>query len=123
MWLRILFLGVPYRCHYYWFIINIVDKFNSSTIADKYAFDTLYVTTQTLAEQDANKNRFKIRGQYSSASSSDISLNSMNIPEGSAGLKIERVAYLANGMASEFTLSLYRGDAYDFVAELRLADQ
>ena len=42
----------------------------------------------------------------------------LNIPEGSAGLKIERVAYLANGMASEFTLSLYRGDAYEFVADL-----
>jgi len=36
-----------------------------------------------LAEQDAIKNRFKIIGQYSSASSSDISLNSMNIPQGS----------------------------------------
>ena len=58
-------------------------RFNNSTIADKYAYDSLYVTTQTLAEQDANKNRFKIRGKYSSSSSSDISLNSMNVPQGS----------------------------------------
>ena len=43
----------------------------------------MYVTTQTLAEQDASKNRFVIKGQYSSASSSDISLNALNIPEGS----------------------------------------
>ena len=42
----------------------------------------------------------------------------LKIPEGSAGLKIERVAYLANGTASEFTRSLYRGDAYEFVADL-----
>ena len=42
----------------------------------------------------------------------------LKIPEGSAGLKIERVAYLANGIASEFTRSLYRGDAYEFIADL-----
>ena len=42
----------------------------------------------------------------------------LNVPTGSAGLKIERVAYLANGTASEFTRSLYRGDAYQFVADL-----
>ena len=28
----------------------------------------------------------------------------LNMPKGSASLKIKRVAYLANGMASEFTL-------------------
>ena len=62
---------------------HLRSQFNNSTTADKYAYDSLYVTTQVLAEQDANKNRFKIKGQYSSSSSSDISLNSMNVPEGS----------------------------------------
>jgi GntR family transcriptional regulator len=33
-------------------------------------------------------------------------------------LLIERRAFLADGRAVEFTRSLYRGDAYDFVAEL-----
>jgi GntR family transcriptional regulator len=42
----------------------------------------------------------------------------LNVPQGSAGLKIERVSYLANETASEFTRSLYRGDAYEFVADL-----
>ena len=42
----------------------------------------------------------------------------LNFPQGSAGLKIERVSYLANETASEFTRSLYRGDAYEFVADL-----
>lgn len=45
----------------------------------------------------------------------------LGVPPGSAGLRIERVSYLAEGRALEFTRSLYRGDAYDFVAELRLA--
>lgn len=39
-----------------------------------------------------------------------------------AGLRIERIAYLAGGRAIELTRSIYRGDAYDFVAELRLPE-
>ena len=42
------------------------------------------------------------------------------VPVGSAGLQIERISYLASGKVVEFTRSIYRGDAYDFVAELRL---
>ena len=41
---------------------------------------------------------------------------------GVAGLSIERVSYLASGRVVEFTRSLYRGDAYDFVAELTLSE-
>ncbi|MBM7066617.1 GntR family transcriptional regulator [Actibacterium sp. 188UL27-1] len=44
----------------------------------------------------------------------------LNVPAGTAGLRIERTTYLAQGRAVEFTQSIYRGDAYDFVAELRL---
>lgn len=44
------------------------------------------------------------------------------VPTGSAGLYIERISYLATGKVVEFTRSVYRGDAYDFVAELRIGD-
>lgn len=44
------------------------------------------------------------------------------VPVGSAGLAIERVSYLASGRVVEFTRSLYRGDAYDFVAEMTLVE-
>lgn len=44
------------------------------------------------------------------------------VPVGSAGLTIERVSYLASGRVVEVTHSLYRGDAYDFVAEMTLVD-
>lgn len=40
-----------------------------------------------------------------------------------AGLRIERISHLKDGRAIELTRSIYRGDAYDFVAELRLPDQ
>ena len=39
---------------------------------------------------------------------------------GAASLRIERTSYLPSGRIVEFTRSIYRGDAYDFVAELRL---
>lgn len=42
------------------------------------------------------------------------------VESGSASLRIERVSYLPSGRVVEFTRSVYRGDAYDFVAELRL---
>ncbi|MGB3554100.1 MAG: GntR family transcriptional regulator [Jannaschia sp.] len=45
------------------------------------------------------------------------------VPIGDAGLRIERTSYLANGRVAEFTQSLYRGDAYNFVAELRLSKE
>ena len=41
------------------------------------------------------------------------------LPAGSPALAIERRAFLEDGRAVEFTQSLYRGDAYDFVAELQ----
>ena len=44
----------------------------------------------------------------------------LDVPAGAASLNIERISYLASGRAIEFTRSIYRGDAYDFVAELRL---
>ena len=45
----------------------------------------------------------------------------LDVAPGSASLNIERVSYLASGKVIEFTRSVYRGDAYDFVAELRLS--
>lgn len=46
----------------------------------------------------------------------------LGLAPGAAGLSITRLSYLADGRVAEFTRSLYRGDAYDFVAELQLAE-
>ena len=45
----------------------------------------------------------------------------LGVPAASAGLNIARTSYLASGKIVEFTRSIYRADAYDFVAELRLS--
>ncbi|HHL22869.1 MAG TPA: GntR family transcriptional regulator [Aliiroseovarius sp.] len=47
----------------------------------------------------------------------------LGVTPGAAGLRIERTSYLPGGRVVEFTRSVYRGDAHDFVAELRLAEE
>jgi len=47
----------------------------------------------------------------------------LQVEEGAAALQIMRVSYLASGQTVELTHSIYRGDAYDFVAELQLSDE
>ena len=42
----------------------------------------------------------------------------IGVAENAAGLLIERRGFLKDGRPVEFTQSYYRGDAYDFVAEL-----
>ncbi|MGB8490840.1 MAG: cell surface protein SprA, partial [Bacteroidales bacterium] len=51
-------------------------------IASKYVFQELYDSTQTIARQMAEKNKFKMTGQYTSQSGSEIRLNATNIPQG-----------------------------------------
>ncbi|MBS2210253.1 cell surface protein SprA [Carboxylicivirga mesophila] len=52
-------------------------------LVKKYVFQSLYDSTQILAEQDASRNKYKLKGRYKSSSGSEISLNAMNIPQGS----------------------------------------
>jgi len=56
---------------------------NNPELANKYAFDSLYTTTKTDAEQFPEKNKFILEGFYKSSSGADISLNAMNVPQGS----------------------------------------
>lgn len=44
----------------------------------------------------------------------------LGVEIGSAGMRIERTSFLPSERVVEFTRSVYRGDIYDFVAELRL---
>lgn len=51
--------------------------------ANNYVFEQLYDSTKTSAQQFPQFNRFKLKGQYQSSSSSEISLNAPNVPQGS----------------------------------------
>jgi len=52
-------------------------------VIDRVAYTELYDSTQTAAQQIPSKNRFSFRGEYQSSVSSDIPLNTLNVPEGS----------------------------------------
>lgn len=58
--------------------------------------------------------------RISAANLGEADARLLGVPAAAAGLRIERISYLASGRVIEFTRSVYRGDAYDFVAELRL---
>ena len=58
-------------------------KINDKAYADKYCFDSLYSMTKTGAQQYPDKNKYLMEGQYKSESGSEISLNAMNVPQGS----------------------------------------
>jgi cell surface protein SprA len=54
-----------------------------NAIADKYIYQALYDTTRVIAQQQAERNKFSMRGSYQSSSGSDIPLNAVNVPPGS----------------------------------------
>ena len=65
-------------------------------LANKYAFDSLYTTTKTSAEQYSEKNKFSLKGYYSSQSGSEISLNAMNVAQGSVTVTAGGVQLVEN---------------------------
>lgn len=56
---------------------------NDVELANKYAYDSLYTLTKSGAEQYPEKNKFSLEGFYKSQSGSEISLNALNVPQGS----------------------------------------
>ena len=55
----------------------------SQAVRNSIVFNPLYDSTVTAARQIPELNRFKIKGSYQSSVSSEISLNALNIPQGS----------------------------------------
>ena len=75
-----------------------------------------------ILERDGNR-PVRALQRISAINLSDEDADLLGVDPGDAGLRIERTSYLPGGRVAEFTRSVYRGDAYDFVAELRLAQE
>ena len=54
-----------------------------NSLADKYSYDSLYTLTKSGAQQYPAKNKFLLEGSYKSSTGSEISLNALNVPQGS----------------------------------------
>ena len=64
-------------------IFDPADPKASLELADKYCYDSLYTMTKTMAKQYPDKNKFVLEGFYKSTTGSEISLNALNVPQGS----------------------------------------
>jgi len=58
----------------------------AQNLISQIVYQPLYDSTKVAAQQIPALNRFKIKGQYQSASGSEISLNALNIPQGSVSV-------------------------------------
>ena len=52
-------------------------------VAKRYVFQELYDSTKTVAKQIAEKNKYRITGEYKATKRDEIQLGAMNIPRGS----------------------------------------
>jgi cell surface protein SprA len=64
----------------------LAGKIVNPVLISKYVFQELYDSTQTIAKQMAEKNKFILKGQYTSESGSEINLHATSIPKG--GVKV-----------------------------------
>ncbi len=62
---------------------NLSRKLNEEEIREKYVFQQLYDSTRFKAQNETRLNKYILKGQFKSTSSSEISLNAFNIPKGS----------------------------------------
>jgi Transcriptional regulators len=95
-----------------------------ASISAEFLPDPMSVTGSLYAELE-KKNARPVRAiqRISACNMKNPEAGLLAVPVGAAGLSIERVSYLASGRVVELTRSLYRGDAYDFVAELSLGSK
>jgi len=49
----------------------------------KYVYKNLYTSTKTIAAEDADKNKFQLKGRYKSAGGGGIPIGAFNVPRGS----------------------------------------
>lgn len=92
---------------------HLATQIGNDTIAKKYIYQELYNSTKTVAQQTAEKNKFKIYGSYrgnSASSGAEISLNATNVPQGSVrvtagGVTLtEGTDYIVDYMAGTVTI-------------------
>ena len=61
----------------------LASKIGDPVLASRYCYQELYDSTLTVAQQVAEKNKFRIKGEYKASSGAEINLNAMNVPRGS----------------------------------------
>lgn len=82
----------------------------------KFVTDSLYDTLDTLGKKPVRAIQ-----HIKAAIHRDEDAELLRVEPGQAALHITRISYMETGQVVELTKSVYRGDAYDFVAELEIS--
>lgn len=75
-------------------------------LADKYVFQELYDSTRTVARQTAEKNKFRLSGEYRASNANEIRLGAVNVPQGSVQVTAGGVSLTEN---SDYTVDYTLG--------------
>ena len=78
----------------------------NDALADKYVFQELYDSTRTVAQQTAEKNKFRLTGEYRASNANEIRLGAMNIPQGSVRVTAGGMTLVEN---SDYTVDYTLG--------------
>ena len=85
---------------------HLASKIGNPVEAQKFVYQELYDSTQVVARQYADKNKFILTGEYQASSGSQIRLNAMNVPRGSVVVTAGGVTLTEN---SDYTVDYAMG--------------
>jgi len=85
---------------------HLAQAIGNPAIAQQYVYQELYDSTQVVARQFADKNKFILEGEYQASSGSQIRLNAMNVPRGSVVVTAGGVRLVEN---SDYTVDYSMG--------------
>lgn len=81
-------------------------QIDNPTIAEKYVFDALYDSTRTVAQQTADKNKYRLSGEFRASNANEIQLGTTSIPPGSVRVTAGGVTLVEN---SDYTVDYTLG--------------
>lgn len=85
------------------------------------AFSHLEVDGYSSLEAQLTANGYRIQSALQRIAATNLTkeeAHTLQVPQGAAALRVERVGYTGRGLAVESTQTLYRGDRYDYELEL-----
>lgn len=85
---------------------HLRNAIGNDALADKYVFQELYDSTRTVARQTAEKNKFRLTGEYRASNANEIRLGAMNIPQGSVQVTAGGITLTEN---SDYTVDYTLG--------------
>ena len=75
---------------------HLRQQIGDDRLADKYVFQELYDSTKTVAKQTAEKNKFRLSGEFRASNANEIRLGATNVPQGSVQVSAGGVVLTEN---------------------------